>query len=271
MPARADFYDSHYGAPDADVQRAIRAETFDQDLGQTSWITAAEVDEFGRWLDLRPGSRLLEVACGTGGVAARLAETTGAAATGVDLHASAVQAASRRAQQSPARELLQFRVADANEPLPFLDASFDALFSNDAVNHLRDRARVLAEWTRVLRPGGRCLFTDPVVVTGALTNAEIALRSSIGFFLFTARGVNEAFLEAAGLRVMRTADVTESVAKTSRRWHDARAKRSGSLREFEGSQGFDDFQRFLAVVHALSSERRLSRFAYLAEKPEPAN
>jgi SAM-dependent methyltransferase len=267
MPPKSDFYGSHYAEPEGDVLRAIRAETFGEDLGQTSWITSAEVDEFGRWLALRPGQRLLEVACGTGGVAARLAEASGAAATGVDLHPSAVQAAARRAQESPARERLAFRVADADEPLPFGDRTFDALFSNDAVNHLRDRRRVLADWARLLEPGGRCLFTDPVVVTGELTNAEIARRSAIGFILFTPRGVNEAYLAAAGLRVVRVEDVTAGVAHTSGRWHAARAKRSAALCALEGEQGFEDFQRFLATVHALSSERRLSRFAYLAEKP----
>jgi hypothetical protein len=41
-----------------------------------------------------------------------------------------------------------------------------------------------AEWARLLKPNGRLLFTDPTVVTGPLTNAEIAVRSSAGFYLF---------------------------------------------------------------------------------------
>ena len=60
-----------------------------------------------------------------------------------------------------------FLVADANAALPFADGSFDGVVCVDAVNHLRDRAAVLREWRRVLRPGGRAVFTDPVVVTGA--------------------------------------------------------------------------------------------------------
>jgi SAM-dependent methyltransferase len=35
----------------------------------------------------------------------------------------------------------------------------------DAVNHLRDRAGVFDEWVRLLAPGGRVLFTDPITVT----------------------------------------------------------------------------------------------------------
>lgn len=139
-----------------------------------------------------------------------------------------------------------------------------------AGNHLRDRRAVLADWYRVLRPGGRCLYTDPIVVTGYLSNAEIATRSSIGFFLFTPQGVNEALVRSAGFRLVLTADVTESVSRTSRRWYDARAKRREALCELEGEAKFEELQRFLAMVHLLASERRLSRFAYMAEKPERA-
>jgi hypothetical protein len=133
---------------------------------------------------------------------------------------------------------------------------------------LRDRHRVFADWYRLLRPGGRCLYTDPIVVTGVLSNAEIAARSSIGFFVFTPLGVNEALLRAAGFRVVLTADVTESVHATSARWQDARARRRAELCELEGETGFEELQRFLATVSVLAGERRLSRFAFLAEKGE---
>src|SRR6266480_5021946 len=77
---------------------------------------------------------------------------------------------------------------DAGSCLPFRTESFDAVFSNDSINHLPDRSAVLHDWHRLLRPGGRVLFTDPIVVTGQLSNEEIRTRSSIGFFLFTPVG-----------------------------------------------------------------------------------
>jgi SAM-dependent methyltransferase len=266
MKETVDLYDSHYTQVEAQVYRAIRAEAFGEDLGQTSWITAAECDEFCRWLGLTGGQHVLEIACGSGGVSLRMAQRFGVSVVGVDINPAAVSAAHDRATQYGLQDQADFRVTDAATTLPFADQSFDVVFCNDAINHLPDRQRVLAEWHRVLKPGGRCLYTDPIVVTGSLSNAEIAARSSIGFFLFTPVGGNEAFLRHAGFRVVLTADVTGSVAHTSKRWHDGRATRRAQLLQFEGEQKFGELQAFLAVVHQLSSERRLSRFAYMAEK-----
>ncbi len=260
-----DLYDSHYGHAEADVYREIRRETFGEDLGQTSWITARECDAFRDRLGLPPGGRLLDVACGTGGVALRMASRGGASAVGVDISGPAIVAAARAAAVAPGKHA-EFRVVNADEPLPFDDSSFDAVFCNDAINHFEDRERVLADWYRVLKPGGRCLFTDPIVVTGCLSNTEIAARSSIGFFLFTPLGENEAFLENAGFELERTDDLTEAVATVSRRWLDARSARREALVEREGAAGYDELQRFLRVVHVLAAERRLSRFAYLSRK-----
>jgi SAM-dependent methyltransferase len=204
-----DLYDSHYEQAEADVYRTVRTEAFGEDLGQTSWITATECDEFARWLDLRPGLGVLEIACGTGGVALRLAQRHAVSVVGMDVNGSAVLAATQRAKHSGAGDRVRFQQGDADAALPFASDSFDAVFCNDAINHFSDRRRCLAEWNRVLRPGGRCLYTDPIVVTGPLSNAEMTARSSIGFFVFSPLGSNERSLAEAGFRLRTVTDVTE--------------------------------------------------------------
>jgi SAM-dependent methyltransferase len=153
--------------------------------------------------------------------------------------------------------------------LSFSEESFDVVFCNDSINHLPDRLAVLRDWYRMLRPGGRVLFTDPIVVTGQLSNEEMRVRSSIGFFLFTPAGLNEHLLEQAGFNVRTVRDVTDAVASVSRSWHDARAKRRERLTAVEGDEAFEGLQRFLTAVYVLSSERRLSRQMYLADKRGP--
>ncbi|HEX6812680.1 MAG TPA: methyltransferase domain-containing protein [Planctomycetota bacterium] len=268
MKEHVDLYDSHYGRLDDDVYRSIRAETFGVDLGQESWITAEEADRFADWLGIRTGQRVLEVACGSGGVAARIATRTGASVVGIDINALAVRAAQERAKAMAIAGGVEFRTADAEQSLPFPDGSFDVVICNDAINHLRDRLGVLREWRRVLRAGGQCLYTDPVVVTGLVSNAELEARSSIGFFLFSSPGVNEARLQETGFRVERTTDLTESVVATSSRWCEARAKRRAPLVALETEARFEGVQRFLGAVHALAAARKLSRFAFIGRRIE---
>ena len=72
-----------------------------------------------------------------------------------------------------------FLLSDMGRGLPFGAGSFDGIVCIDSVNHFRDRLAVFREWYRVLKPGQRIVFTDPVVLTGPVTNEEIAERSNI--------------------------------------------------------------------------------------------
>ena len=266
MSHDVDLYDTHYGHLAATAQADVRRETYDEDLGQSSWITLAEAREWWSLLRLDAASRVLEVGCGSGGLTCRLAAETGASAVGVDINPHGIDAASAAAQRQGVSSRASFQLVDAGNRLPFADGSFDAIFCNDAINHLPRRGELFADWHRVLKTGGRLLFTDPIVVTGPVTGEELRVRSSIGFYLFVPAGCNERLLEHAGFIVEEARDVTDAEAAVSERWRDARARRRDALIAIEGEKGFDGVQQFLGAVHTLSRERRLSRFAYLGAK-----
>jgi SAM-dependent methyltransferase len=265
-----DLYDSHYDRIDEDVYQSIRAETFGVDLRQESWITAEECDELCDWAGVRNGHRILEVACGSGGVASRIAETRGVSVVGTDINALAIGAAKSRSAGKSTRGQMEFMTADADSPLPFPDESFDVVLCNDAINHFRNRLATLREWRRVLRIGGRCLFTDPVVLTGLVSNDELAARSSIGFFVFSVLGANESLLQGAGFQVEQVVDKTDSVAEVSRRWREARESRRAILVPLETEAKYEGIQSFLATAHLLARDRRLSRLVYVGRRVERA-
>ncbi len=271
-PARplVDFYASTYGRFDTPLYREIRGEAFGEDLGSNSWLTPAELAEIPDLLRLAPSSRLLDVACGPAGPALRLAGTSGCHVVGIDRDEHGIARARICAAAEGLGERARFEVADAGQTLPFEDRAFDAVLCVDAINHFPDRGAVLSEWRRVARPGGRILFTDPIVVSAAVSADALFARAAIGFYLFLPPGENERLLAEAGLRLLRKEDRTESVEAIARGRRQARAKRAAALRAVEGDATFEGQQRFLEACETLARERRLSRILYLAERPPDA-
>lgn len=259
-------YDASYGQFSSGLYATIRREAFGEDIGQNSWLTADEHDLFIKWIAPSEQSRVLDIACGSGRTTLRIAERTGCSVHGVDIHAAAIAEARSAAEQSGMGTRATFEQVDGSRRLPFDDASFDALICIDAINHLPDRPTVLREWARVLKPGAVLVFTDPIVVTGPLTNEEMTVRSSIGFFLFVPTGVDERLLTDAGFTVTEVVDRTENMAVTAHRRMKAREKYAKDLRVIEGDETFDGQQRFLEVASRLAAERRLSRIAFRATR-----
>lgn len=267
MPTSSvDLYNNVYGDFASCAEAEVREETYGEDLGQSSWLTAQEWRAFAEQLRIVEGAEVLEVGSGSGGPAIYLAQARGCRVTGVDINENGVRNARALAETRGAAGRVDFQAVDASQPLPFPSESFDAIVSNDAMCHIRNRLAVLHDWFRVLRPGGRALFTDAMVLTGMVSHEELAIRSSIGFYLFVPPGENERLLASAAFTVLSVQDVTSNAAGVSHRWHEARARHRSALESREGQQNFDGLQQFLACVHALSVERRMSRYAYLAEK-----
>jgi len=120
-----------------------------------------DLDWEGRWtrpflMPLREAGarRVLELGCGTGNDAARLADA-GFSVTAVDLSGEAIGRARGRFGS-----MARFVVADMTERLPFPDGAFDAVMSNVAMHMFPDRVTraVFAEVGRLVRPGGLFLF-----------------------------------------------------------------------------------------------------------------
>lgn len=99
------------------------------------------------------GTYVLDVGCGVGATACYLAKRCGCRVVGVDVRESMISRSNERAQKEGAADLVEFKVADAQN-LPFEDALFDAVICESVATFIEDKRRVVNECARVTRSGG---------------------------------------------------------------------------------------------------------------------
>ncbi len=119
----------------------------------------AEIDELLQGVSIA-GTRVLDIGCGTGGPDVHLMrEHNAGSVTGIDVEALLIKRCRRLAEKHGLGARLQFDWVDPG-PLPYDDASFDVVFSKDAIIHISDKAALARELYRVLAPGGRFVASD---------------------------------------------------------------------------------------------------------------
>jgi len=111
-------------------------------------------------LGLGPGSRVLDVACGTGDVLiTAMNREPSASGVGLDPSGRMLQLAQHKAIQAGHAQRVEFCEGDAMD-LPFPDGSFDAAVISFGIRNVPDRGLALSEMARVTRPGGRVVVLE---------------------------------------------------------------------------------------------------------------
>lgn len=111
--------------------------------------------------DVSAGARILDLGSGYGGAARFLAREFGCSVVGLNLS----EVENQRARKLNAEQGLDDRIEIVTgnfEDVPYDDASFDVVWSQDAFLHSGNREKVIAEAARVSKPGGTLIFTDPM-------------------------------------------------------------------------------------------------------------
>lgn len=163
---------------------------------------------------LRPGERVLDVACGTGVVARRAAEAVGptGAVAGLDLAADMIDVA-RRAP-APAEPAIEWHVGDAAS-IPVPDAAYDVVVCQMGLMFMADKDRAAAEMRRVLAPGGRVVVVTPGEIQRPFEIMERAIvehiGADLGAFVTLVFSMHDPGAVAALLRHAGLDDVTASV------------------------------------------------------------
>src|SRR5215468_11031021 len=130
-----DLYNNVYSGFGSDAEVAVRHQTYGEDIGQSSWMTAGEWLRFADQLGVTAASEVLEVGSGSGGPAIYLALKRGCRVTAIDINDHGIRNATALAADRGVADRTNFRVADAGATLPFPAANFDAVVSNDAMCH----------------------------------------------------------------------------------------------------------------------------------------
>jgi ubiquinone/menaquinone biosynthesis C-methylase UbiE len=144
---------------EARLQRRVQRYGWDLAARDYERLWQAQLDEAQQAMlaavALRPGERVVDVACGTGLVSLAAARAVGAAGSvlGVDLSGAMVEAAARRARASGVAHA-RFARMDA-EALELADGGVDVALCALGLMYLPDPAQALRELCRVVRPGGR--------------------------------------------------------------------------------------------------------------------
>ncbi len=136
------------------AQYSSQAATY---VASTTHAAGEDLDQLAAWAQTHAGGRALDLGCGGGHVAYRLAPHM-AEVTAYDLTPAMLDAVGAEADRRGLRNIRTER--GAAERLPFADGAFDLVASRFSAHHWRDFAAALRETRRVLAPSGRALFID---------------------------------------------------------------------------------------------------------------
>lgn len=203
----------------------------------------AQIDmeiKVGETLDLPPGSRILDAGCGYSPVARTLTEKFGYDVTGIDLIRERLHVGN---QVNSDLGISDIDLANADyHNLPFADNTFDGVYTMETLVHAYDHKRVLGEFKRVLKPGGKlALFEYTIPPLDTVPNKGIRIRdlaervientgmTSLPHFT---HGSFPKTLEEAGFQNAEAVDVSKNVYPS---WY--------YLWKFAARQTFDNLRR----------------------------
>ncbi|SIO16568.1 glycine/sarcosine N-methyltransferase [Rhodovulum sp. ES.010] len=163
-----DITEDYYDSDDADTFYSKIWGGEDLHIGlydETSDIRAASDRTIATMLDRLPDltaeSRVLDMGSGYGGAMRTVVRKTGCKAVCLNLSETQNEYNLGKVRQAGLRDRIDVRHG-VYEDVPAEDASFDAVWSQDAFLHSDQRDKALAEAWRVLKPGGHLIFTDPM-------------------------------------------------------------------------------------------------------------
>ncbi len=121
--------------------------------------------------NIKKGSKVLDVGCGLGKTSCRLAAELGCTVTGIDIMPKMIVQAMGTAKKAGVGDKVTFMEGDARK-LPFEDNSFDTVLVESVTIFVEDVTRAIAEYNRVVKPGGAVLDNEVCITRAVDGSAE---------------------------------------------------------------------------------------------------
>jgi len=179
---------------------------------------------------LTPSSRVIDLGAGYGGSMRYIAENIGSQCVALNL--SDVENDRNRQMNREAGLDDRIDVVEGDfASLDFPDASFDLAWSQEAILHSGDRDKVCAEAARVLKPGGRFVFTDPMQADDASSSSLQAIYDRLHLSSLASPAFYGSTLSASGMREIAFEERPDQLARHYERVREVLIEKAESLRE----------------------------------------
>jgi len=267
------FYDAHPINEDQILaalrRRGVALERLTEDVlqehDQDHFGGIAANDILAAQAQIEPRHHVLDVCSGMGGPARYLAQRIGCRVTGLDVTRSRYESAVRLTQLTKLEHLVDFKLADALH-MPFEEASFDVVIGQEAWCHVPDKARLIAECARVVKPSGAIAFTD-ILRRAPLEAAKMQrLQRAMPFPTLETFDGYAALLAQNGCLVTHREDVSEH-------WAQILVQRLAMYRRLEadtvgkfGAEHYRLWDETYAFFVALFRENKLGGGRFVARK-----
>lgn len=190
-------------------------------------------------LPIDAGSRVLEVACGTGQAARLLAAQYGCAVHATNIDEKQLEMGRQMTREAGLDHLVTFEWGDFHD-LDNDDASLDLWWCQESLVHSSTKERVLSEARRVLKPGAVAVLSDLVVTDDIEPDVRQRLYSRIPTELIWTREQYAGAIGDLGFEVLRFDDWSENVARTYDEARQILVDRESELRERVPGEVYDE-------------------------------
>ena len=213
--ATVDFFDTHPINEDQILQKVkdsgVSLDKLTEDIlkqyDQDHYGGLEAVDILANKTGAQANSYILDVCSGMGGPARYLAHKYGCRVMGLDITESRYQGALHLTKLVKLDHLVDFRLGNAIN-MPFANDTFDIVISQESWAHIPQKAQVISECARVLKPQGILAFTDLTKTTSLGTIEEKRLQCEMAAHNMETLDGYSHLLRQAGFAILEREDLS---------------------------------------------------------------